>query len=253
MRAHATAMLACLTVVAPAFASCAPKLPWCQRLPNRQDSSTAIFVGVVKRIVLPSAAVAAPFPAPVERLPSGRHWSGGDPVRSIARQYPVVTFEVVERFLGAGAAEFELRLTSDVFLGAIPKQTPPFVEGQAWFVEAYFDTLQRDWMTSHCERNKLAEHAQEDLSVLRTWAAGGRLPARVSGQVANATEPRRVSRALVELRGTGVTLSTTTDHNGAFAFENLEPGVYEAFTEGARPRKVDLTRSWCSIAVLLRE
>lgn len=137
------AVLIALTAAGTMFASCAPPPPpGAKRLPDRGDPSKAFFVGVVKRVM------------------------------TAANPLPAVTLQVVERFLGAEADEFEVRLTSDHFINGLPQQIPAMVEGQTWFVDAYFNPALAQWVTSSCERTKLAERAGEDLRMFRAWASG---------------------------------------------------------------------------------
>lgn len=137
-------------------------------------------------------------------------------------------------------------MTSDAFVGGIPQQVPAFREGEAWLVEAYYDNREQQWMTSTCQRISLAEQAGEDLQVLRAWAVGQRLPARITGQVSNPGEGKNVSAAHVFFHAANGTISTTSDGLGQFSFDNVEPGVYEATTEGGRSMKIDLIHAWCS-------
>ena len=60
-------------------------------------------------------------------------------MQTIQKEYPVARFEVTENFAGAQSAEFEVSMTSDFFIGAIPQQVPAFREGEVWLVEAYYD------------------------------------------------------------------------------------------------------------------
>lgn len=210
----------------PGLASCAPKFPFCQSRPDRTDQTIAIFVGKVKSVTMPGSALGQ------------------------EKQYPVAAFEVAENFIGANSKEFTVHITSDVFIGSIPQGTPAFSVGDAWLVEAYYDGHQQQWMTSTCQRTKPVSQASEDLRALRAWVAGDRLPGRVQGQVANPGKGKHLSDVRVYLRGPGGTLPTTTDDSGHFSFDDLEPGVYEAATDGARSMSVDLTHSWCSYVVL---
>ena len=209
----------------PTFASCAPKMSFCQKLPDRTDKVSAIFLGVVKRVTM--------------RQPDA------------GSSRPIARFEVTENFVGAESAEFEVRMTSDAFVDGIPQQVPAFREGEVWLVEAYYDNHEQQWMTSNCQRTRLAEQAGQDLQVLRAWVVGQRLPARITGQVANPGERKNVSGARVYLRAEKGTVSTTTDGLGQFSFDNVELGVYEATTDGARSMKIDLTHAWCSHVVFL--
>jgi hypothetical protein len=42
-----------------------------------------------------------------------------------------------------------------------------------------------------------------------------------------------------------------TDSSGRFSFDGLEPGLYEATTDGSRPMSVNLTNSWCFFVVFI--
>lgn len=185
-----------------------------------------------------------------DTVSSGRR-QVGDPVQAVEKDYPFAIFEVAENFVGAESAEFTVGLTSDVFVGRIPQQVPAFREGELWLVEAYYDGHEQQWMTSTCQRIKLAEQAGHDLQILRAWVAGQRLPARVTGQVAKLDEGKNIAGALVYLRAEKGTRSTTTDGLGQFSFDDVEPGVYDATTEGGRSMRIDLTAAWCSHIVFL--
>jgi hypothetical protein len=229
-----------------------PKMSFCQKLPDRTDKTSAIFLGIVKRVTTPAGSVSPA--STVMRQPgavSSARRRIGDPVQTVEKEYPIARFQVTENFVGAESAEFEVRMTSDFFIGAIPQQVPAFREGEVWLVEAYYDNHEQQWMTSACQRTKLAEQAEQDLQVLRAWVVGQRLPARITGQVSNPGERKNVSAAHVYLRGGKGTISTTTDGLGQFSFDNVEPGVYEATTEGGRSMKIDLTHAWCSHVVFL--
>jgi len=173
---------------------------------------------------------------------------------TIERKYPTARFQVLESFVGAELGEFEVRMTSDQFIGGIPQQVPAFTEGEIWLVEAYRDPRDQQWTTSSCERTKPAAQAGEELRVLRAWVSGQTLPARFDGEVFNTKERRHVAGVRVYLRGEKQTFSSTTDSDGLFAFENLAPGNYEAaaiLPQGGGPIKVDLTQAWCSHVVFV--
>jgi hypothetical protein len=227
-------------------------MSFCQKLPDRTDKTSAIFLGIVKRIETPAHSVSPAFTGirQPEAVSPGRR-RVGDPVQTVEKEYPIARFEVTENFVGAESAEFEVRMTSDAFVGGIPQQVPAFREGEVWLVEAYYDYHEQQWMTSTCQRTKLAEQAGQDLQVLRVWVVGQRLPSRITGQVSNPGEGKNVSGARVYLRAEKGTISTTTDGLGQFSFDNVEPGVYEATTDGGRSMKIDLTRAWCSHVVFL--
>jgi hypothetical protein len=238
-----------------ALASCAPTTPFCQKLPDRTDKKTsAIFLGIVKRVATPARSVSPTFAGgrqPDAVSPARKRV--GDPVQTVEKEYPIARFQVTESFVGAESAEFEVRMTSDFFIGAIPQQVPALREGEVWLVEAYYDNHEQQWMTSTCQRTKLAEQAGQDIEVLRAWVVGQRLPGRITGQVSNPGEGKNVSAARVYLRAEKGTISTTTDGLGQFSFDNVAPGIYEATTEGGRSMKIDLTRAWCSHVVFLVE
>jgi hypothetical protein len=126
--------------------------------------------------------------------------------------------------------------------------------GEIWLVEAYRDSRDGKWTTSHCQRTRPAARAAEDLQVLRAWISGRILPARVDGEVFNPAERKSVSGVRIYLRGEKQILSTTTDAGGHFSFEDLGPDIYEAtavLPQGGGPIKIDLTHGWCSHVVFL--
>jgi hypothetical protein len=172
----------------------------------------------------------------------------GDAVPPVELKYPTARFQILESFLGAEPGDFEVRLTSDVFVDGIPQQVPTFRAGEVWLVEAYRNQRDQQWTTSYCARTKPAAQAEDDLRVLRAWVLGQHLPARVAGEVWNPAERKNITGIRVYLRGGKQTLSATTDDRGQFSFENLDPGIYEAIAalpEGGAPIKVDLTKAWC--------
>jgi hypothetical protein len=238
-----------------ASAACAPgATSFCQKLPDSTNKNSAIFLGIVKQVVMPKRTLP---PLPSGNQPSGASAQArrqvGEPLPTIEKKYPTARFQVLENYLGAGLGEFEVRMTSDHFIGDIPQQTPAFAYGELWLVEAYLDQHDQQWTTSYCQRTKPAAQAEEDLRVLRAWVTGQRLPARVTGEVWNPVERKNLARVQVHLRGGKQTLSATTDGRGQFSFDELDPGVYEAFAalpQGGIPVKVDLTQAWCSRVIL---
>ena len=227
---------------------------FCQKLPNRADKNSAIFLGIVKHVVMPTHVFPPPHP---ENQPPGAAAQArpraGDPMPTIEKNYPTARFQVLENFLGAESGEFDVRMTSDHFVNGIPQQVPAFADGELWLVEAYRDQRDQRWTTSYCQRTKPAAQAEEDLRTLRAWVTGQQLPAWVTGEVWNAGERKDLVGIQVSLRDGKQTLSATTDSRGQFSFENLDPGVYEvdaALPQGAIRVKVDLTQAWCSRVVL---
>jgi hypothetical protein len=237
------------------YAACAPGASsFCQKLPDSNNKNSAIFLGIVKQVIAPTPTLPL-LPSrnePADAVSQARR-RVGDPLPTIERKYPSARFQVLENFLGAGLGEFEVRMTSDHFIGSIPQQTPAFADGELWLVEAYRDQHDQQWTTSFCQRTKPAAQAEEDLRVLRAWVTGQRLPARVTGEVWNPAERKNVAGVQVYLRGGKQTLSATTDGRGRFSFDELDPGVYDAVAvlpQGGVPVKVDLTQAWCSRVVL---
>jgi hypothetical protein len=229
-----------------------PKVPYCQKLPDRTDDGTAIFLGTVKRVMAPVRMPASGTSSirQSEDFPSARN-KIGDSVSTAEKHYPIAIFDVVEEFVGMESAEVAVRLTSDVFVGSVPQQLPPIREGEVWLVEAYYDTHQQHWMTSMCQRTKLASIASQDLQALRAWKRGQRLPGWITGQLVNQGQAGKNSADVrVYLHGPKGTVSTKTDASGTFTFQNIEAGVYHASTDGSRSIRVDLTHSWCSFVVL---
>ncbi|HEV3332496.1 MAG TPA: carboxypeptidase-like regulatory domain-containing protein [Bryobacteraceae bacterium] len=248
------AVAATLLLPSAAFVACAVSLPFCQCLPDAANSETAIFVGLVTEVITPERTPPPAQPsrqteAPDGVLPQGRR-RATDPLPPAPKfRYPVARLQVIENFLGANTAEFEVRLTSDHFVNDVPQQYPPMGNGELWFVEAYRNGSDHQWMVSSCGRSKPAERAAEDLRVLRAWASGQTLPARVYGEVFDRTAvPQYAPGVRVVLRGEHQTLTAVTDNAGRFAFENLPPGIYEASGPvplPARPVRIDLTHAWC--------
>ncbi|MCU1328931.1 MAG: hypothetical protein JWN34_4301, partial [Bryobacterales bacterium] len=164
-------------------------------------------------------------------------------------RYPIVRFQVLESFLGADPGDFEVRLTSDLFLSGIPQNVPDFREGEVWLVEAYRDQRDQQWTTSRCKRTKPVAEADEDLLFLRAWVLGQRLPAQVTGEVWNSAGRTNMAGIQIHLRSSMQTFSATTDRRGQFSFENLDAGVYEAVADlpgSGAPVNIDLVRARCS-------
>jgi hypothetical protein len=182
--------------------------------------------------------------------------TGTPGVTTSNRSYPTVRLQVLEAFLGVKTGEeLEIRITSDVFFDGIPLNTPPFLPGESWIVEAYRDQSDQRWTTGYSQRTKPAAQAADDLRVLRAWASGKQLPARVAGAVYKPDEKRGVSGINIYLTGDRQALSMPTDARGEFDFEGVEPGMYEisgALPGGAgAPVKIDLIRAWCRYFVFL--
>jgi len=237
-----------------AHAECAARRPFCEALPDRSNPNAAIFVGVVKEVLPPPPAVIASSPGNASPgiAPTGRRLTG-DPVPQISKCYPVVRLQVIEVFSGVNLGDFEVRLTSDHFLGCVPRQVPAMGLGEVWLVDAYRNVRDQQWYTSLCQPTKVADQAAEELTTLRAWAAGQRLPAHFSGEVFNSSTAKFLAGVRVYLRGEQQTLSAVTDDRGRFVIENVAPGVYEAAADviGFQgPVKVDLTRSWCGQRML---
>jgi hypothetical protein len=235
------------------FAACPPHMLFCQNLPDRTSKDSAIFVGVVTRVVDPTPNMPLPDNAGQQTStnPAGR-MRAGDFADISQKRYPVVTFQVSETYLGPEANEFQVFLTSDTFLAGIPQQVTQFNKGEVWLVEAYYDPHERHWMTGLCERNKRADQAVEDLEILRNWKNGKRLPGRIFGQVANPTEGRFLPNATVYLQNDGHIVATTvTNQSGRFTFENVKPGVYAVATERSTTSKIDLRYAWCTQVALI--
>ena len=225
---------------------------FCQELPDRASTTSAVFLGIVRQVVMPTRTIPTPPSQPNQSgigiAKQGRLLAGGQAPETELK-YPTARFEVLENFVGAQAGEFELRMSSDHFLDGIPQQVPPFIEGEIWLVEAYRDLRDHQWTTSFGQRNKPFAQAQEDLQVLRTWVSGQTLPARFYGEIFNPAEKRYFPGVRVDLRGEKQIFSSITDSLGHFAFENLPPGIYEAaavLPQGVAPIKIDLVRTWCS-------
>jgi len=223
-------------------------------LPDRSDTNSVIFRGIVKQVTAPSPALPPPSGqrGPRSGLASGRLRTG-DPIPRTEFRYPTARFQILESFLGPGAGDFEVRLTSDHFLDGIPQDVPAFHEGEVWLVEAHRGPQDQQWVTSFCERTRPAAQAEKDLQFLRAWIRGEHLPAQVTGEVWNPVERKSLAGIQIYLRratqsNAAQTFSGTTDDRGQFSFQNVDPGVYEAvpaLPENGVPVKVDLLRARC--------
>src|SRR5437868_1658364 len=91
----------------PTFAACAPTMSFCQKLPDRTDKASAIFLGIVKRVETPARSVSPAFTGvrQPDAVSSARR-RVGDPVQTVEKEYPIARFAVTENFVGAESAEF---------------------------------------------------------------------------------------------------------------------------------------------------
>jgi hypothetical protein len=213
-----------------ASAECAPRLPFCEALPDRSNPNRAIFLGLVKETVpAPPLMLPPPGNSSSGAAPQGR-LRAGDRVFQPPMRYPVVRLQVVEAFSGAELGDFAVRLTSDHFVGGEPMQVLDMHPGEVWLVEAYRGPTDEQWYTSFCQRSKPASQADGELLVLRTWAAGKVLPAHFSGRVFSRSTSKYVAGVRVNLRGEK-TFSAVSDSQKRFLIDNVPPGVYQAATE----------------------
>jgi hypothetical protein len=199
---------------------CSGQTSFCEKLPDRADRNSAIFVGTVTQV-----------------------------------RGSVVRFKVSEAFLNASLAEMEVAVTSDLYVDGVPQGAPSFAIGREWLVEAGRRNENQPWTTTSCSRTKAMRNAAEDLKVLRAWAAGQDLPARISGEVWDPAAGKNIPGIQIDLAGgPGPPLSTTSDERGQFAFDGLASGQYQAVAllpSGAVRRDLDLTRTWCPRVVFL--
>jgi hypothetical protein len=238
-----------------ASAMCAIKRPFCEALPDRSNPNVAIFLGLVKKMV-PAPPLVLPPPAPGNvssgTAPEARR-RVKDRVIEAPRRYPIVRLQIVETFSGAELGDFEVRLTSDHFLNGEPRQVLDMHPGEVWLVEADRSPADDQWYTSFCQRSRRASQAEDELQVLRTWAAGKALPAHFAGQVFNRSISKYVAGVHVYLQGEK-TLSAVSDSQGRFLIDNVPPGVYVAATYlpmDREPLRIDLTKSWCAERTLV--
>lgn len=237
-----------------ASASCVPRLPFCEALPDRSNPNAAIFLGVVKETV-PAPPLALPPAAPGNSssglAPARRR--AGDRVIEAPKRYPVARLQVLEVFSAPELGDFAVRLTSDHFVNGEPMQVLDMNPGEVWLIEAYRSPTDQQWYTSFCQRSKRASQADGELLVLGTWAAGKTLPAHFSGQVFNRSTSKYVAGVRVNLRGEK-SFSAVSDSQGRFLIDNVSPGFYEADTDlpmdGGRSQ-IDLTKSWCAERTLI--
>jgi hypothetical protein len=238
-----------------ASASCAPSRAFCESLPERSNPNGAIFLGLVRETV-PAPPLVLPPPAPGNVssgiAPEARR-RAGDRVIEPPKRYPVVRLQVLEAFSGAELGDLPVRLTSDHFVDGEPMQVLDMHPGEVWLVEAYRSPTDEQWYTSSCQRSKRASQAEDELQVLRTWAAGKALPAHFSGQVFNRSTSKYVAGVHVYLQGEK-TFSAVSDRQGRFLIDNVPPGVYVAATDlpmEREPLRIDLTKSWCAERTLV--
>jgi hypothetical protein len=157
-----------------------------------------------------------------------------------------VRLEVLENFAGADVPQFTLYTALEG-----PACGYDFVEGEAYLIEAYKVPGSDTWEVSSCSRTRRLDQASQDLEVLRAWKAGQRLPGHISGQIINRSTSPNASNFQLRLLGGGQAIETTSDINGQFRFENLEPRVYQVqLVQSAVSRPADLTRAWCAMVII---
>ena len=166
----------------------------------------------------------------------------------------VVRFHVLESFLNAVPGDdFATQLTSDLYVNSAPQGLPSFAAGTTWLVEARRRNPDQPWTTGLCTRTKLVSRADEDLRVLRHWAVGDTLPAVVTGEVWDPKVRKDIPGISLRLSGGNRTLSIVSDAQGHFAFEAVEPGVYQLealLPSGTVTQPVDLVHAWCAYSVI---
>jgi hypothetical protein len=84
----------------PASAACAPgTTSFCQKLPDRANKSSAIFLGIVRQVVIPTQTLPPPRQGnqPSDAVAKARRV--GDPGRTIELKYPTARLQVLENFL----------------------------------------------------------------------------------------------------------------------------------------------------------
>lgn len=249
-----------VALIASAFpssapAACLPQQPFCYKLPNKADKDKALFVGTVRRVTLliRRPAQSSPDVQQADTIRQARRRVGTPPAIE-NKEYPILELDVTENFLNAASAEFTVWITSDVFINGIPQGIPSFREGEVWLIEAYYDAQEQHWMTSACQRTKLAAQSTENLRVLRAWRDGNRLTGRVTGYVSNFNRSTHVSGVRVTLHGSRGTRVAVTDGSGQFSFDEVDSGLYEAAAEGGQSVTADLRSSWCShIALVVKQ
>jgi hypothetical protein len=125
------------------------------------------------------------------------------------------------------------------------------VKGETYLVDASKDATTGTWDTSKCSRTQSLGRATQATDLLRLQKTGNRLPGYIVGLI----DSRFLSNGVtfqVRLRGSSGVFETTSDSNGQFRFENLDPGVYqvEIVELPALSRPVDLTHNWCAFVVM---
>lgn len=251
---HVVWLAAAILFPRPAAPSCIGTTTFCEKLPERSDRNTVVFVGVVKQLFPPPSSGALPARDQSPSVPAQNRVRSGGPVPLVEKRHPSVRLQVIESFLDSQPDELVVRITSDLFVDGVPVAGPPFQQGETWLVEAVRDRVEPEvWVTSNCLRTKPVSAAQGDIQVLRAWAAQRPLPARITGEVWDTANAWNVAGVRIHLRGQGKNLSTVSDSRGQFAFEGLTPGIYEiaaALPGAGGPVKIDLTNALCSRIVL---
>jgi len=207
------ALAACATALA---CSCGGPVGFCEQLPDRSDTNTAVFVGKVKTVQ----------------------------ETGMERQ---VRFQVMEDFAGAAGRVFDL--VTHVQASACGAA---FAPGESYLVEAHRQAAAGGWQTSLCSRTIPLDRAAADLHVLRAWKSGRVLRGTITGEVWDPLRRRNLAKVRIILLGTRM-VSAITDEKGQFRFENLEPGTYEMEAQlpsGTRRLTADLTRAWCARVVI---
>src|SRR5215471_17318024 len=115
MRSKVLLLLFAAFVCHPASATCAPRLPFCEALPDRSNPNRAIFVGLINETIPapPQGPRAVPNTSS-SAAPQGRQVAGSRPIEP-SMHYPTVRLRVVEAFSGVALGDFSVRLTSDLF------------------------------------------------------------------------------------------------------------------------------------------
>lgn len=276
--------------------SCVGIQPYCNSLPLHENARTAIFVGKVSsvypaesmqdyaRLLTTSAnGTGAPNPDLVKEgllkiwrgvltpeeeahIRSAKPADLPMPLSGMFWTMPRrIQLDVGERFQGATGDHFEL------FTGIGGGDCGvAFKTGETFLVVASQDPATGRWSSTICSRTQSIRYADSDLRALRAWKEGRSLKPRVYGNVEDWTnrgkgwgvESKPLGSLKLELRTGDQVRTTLTGADGSFAFDDLEPKVYQLRAEIAGWRflrtsesrtQVDLTHAGCSELFLTLE
>ena len=215
-----------------AACTCVGRRPFCEVPPtSAQSVDELVFLGTVER---------------------------ADPISGFGKNR-LIAIRVDETFVGSPGPVFEFRGGS----GSCCDCSLPFAVGERYLISAH--RWQGRWIADTCggSASLQSRRAQLDLRALRGWKYGTP-PVRSIDGVVNDRTRRRIPGFLpppappglrVQLSGSGVQRSASTDADGKFSFDNLPagrfrlqlsaPGWFAFGSSDALAQEVDLTAQSC--------